>query len=370
MKNKKALIMAGGTGGHVFPGLALAEELKKRDFDVEWLGTEKGLEAKLVPAAKIPLHFIPVKGVRGKGLASLLLAPFNIVSSVISAGAVIKAVAPDVVVGLGGFVAGPGGIAAKFKGLPLLIHEQNAVAGTTNKILAKFANKILLAFPGSLANGECIGNPVREEIETIDAPEIRFSNESVIDGRNKKLPVRLLVVGGSRGALAINEIVPKAVALLVNREGIEASDIDIWHQTGAQKDQPTEALYRELAVEGRIAPFIDDMAQALAWADIVICRSGALTVSELAAVGLGSILIPFPYAIDDHQTANANYLADAGAAIVRQQKELSVEGLADLLNDVLFDRKKMQHMACLAKGLAKPRAAVKFADYCEEFVHV
>lgn len=356
MKSKSVLIMAGGTGGHIFPGLALAKEMQARGHQVAWLGTKVGMESTLVPKENIDIYYIPVKGVRGKGLKALLLAPWNIVSSVMAAAKVIAAVKPNVVVGLGGFVAGPGGVAAKLKCKPLLIHEQNAVAGTTNKLLANIADKVLTAFPCGLKNEVCIGNPVRKEIGDLPPPERRMGS------RAEKINV--LIVGGSRGALAVNELVPQAFALL---EG--SSKLDVWHQAGANKVAATKKQYASANVPARVEAFIDDMAAALAWADVVICRAGALTISELAAVGLGAVLIPFPYAIDDHQTENAKYLADHGAAIIRQQKDLSGESLAELLKEFIFDRAKLLNMANQAKLLAKPNAVKDFADHCEGLAH-
>lgn len=355
-KNKSVLIMAGGTGGHVFPGLALAEEMQQRGYQINWLGTQAGIETRLVPAADIPLHFIPVKGVRGKGIKSLLVAPLNIVSSIVSAFRVIRELRPSVVVGLGGFVAGPGGIAARLLGIPLVIHEQNAVAGTTNKILASLAKRVLMAFPCNLKNGICIGNPVRRVIESLEHPDSRL--------QNRKNGINILIVGGSRGAQAINELIPAALGKLDT-----TTPINIWHQAGAEKDKVTREAYQQARVDARVEAFIDDMAEALAWADIAICRSGALTVSELAAVGLGALLIPFPYAIDDHQTENAKYLEKVGAAIIKQQRELTVASLTELFNNNLFDRDKLVAMARKARSVAKPNAAKTFADHCEEVVY-
>jgi len=353
MRDKNVLIMAGGTGGHVFPGLALASELKVRGAGVEWLGTSVGIEARLVPAADIPLHFIPVKGVRGKGIKQILLAPWNIFSSVVSAYKVIKKTKPDVVVGLGGFVAGPGGAAAKLLGVPLVIHEQNAVPGTTNKILSKIATYVLTAFPVGMNKSICIGNPVRSEIEAMEAPSSRLARDMG--------SINILVVGGSRGAQAMNELLPNAFL------GLDDSiSVNIWHQAGAGKDTLTKALYQQYGVNARVEAFIDDMVRAYSWADFVVCRSGALTVSELAAAGLGAVLIPFPYAIDDHQTANAKYLEGVGAAVIKQQDELTVESMRAVLAELIHNKEKIIEMAKAARTLAKPRAAQEFANYCEE----
>ncbi len=349
--------MAGGTGGHVFPGLAVAKELTSRNFEVSWLGTSVGIESRLVPEAGIPLHLIPVKGFRGKNILQKVLAPINIMISVFQAFKIIKLVQPHIVVGLGGFVAGPGGFAAKLQGIPLVIHEQNAVPGTTNKILAKMANKVLTAFPIMLKNSVCIGNPVREEIESLEPIGLRKQKR-----QDDKLHV--LVLGGSRGAQAINELVPDALSRLQSREKLE-----VWHQTGANKFEQTRSLYRTKKLEARIDEFINDMADAYAWADLIVCRSGALTVSEIAAVGVGAVFIPFPYAIDDHQTANAKFLQEIGAAEIKQQSELSGEGLAEILKCYLLDPPSLQRMAEAARQFAKPNAAKVFADYCEELVN-
>lgn len=356
MKNNSVLIMAGGTGGHVFPGLALATELLARGVGVQWLGTATGIEARLVPEAGIPLHLIPVRGIRGKSVRAIFTAPWNIMISLRETLRVIRQIKPAVVVGLGGFVSGPGGVAAKLLGIPLVLHEQNAVAGTTNTLLARIATKVLTGFPLPLPKAICIGNPVREAIESLPEPQQRLHKRSD--------SVRLLIVGGSRGALAINELVPAAVALLPRQSGIE-----IWHQAGEHKEIETINRYQQHDVVARVEPFIDDMSAALAWADFVVCRSGALTVAELAAAGLGALLIPFPYAIDDHQTANAQFLVQAEAAIIVQQRELTPEKLAAVFSSVLFDRAILLQMAIKARALAKPAAAKRFADYCEDIIN-
>lgn len=358
----KVLIMAGGTGGHVFPGLALAKELINRGLSVEWLGTSAGIEARLVPQADIPLHMIPVRGVRGKSLKQMVMAPMNIFSSVMQAVKIIKRIRPSIVVGLGGFVAGPGGLAAKLLGIPLIIHEQNAVAGTTNRILAKFANKVLTAFPINLGNSVCIGNPVRADIENILPMEQRQKTRS-----DEKL--HLLILGGSRGAQAINRLLPDALSRIASLEKMA-----IWHQTGDMKLEETRTLYRNAigfdhSEAVRVEAFINDMAAAYEWADIIICRSGALTVSEIAAAGVGAIFIPFPYAIDDHQTANAKFLQELGAAEIKQESELNGESLAEIIKCYLNDKNSLLRMAESAKAFAKPRAAQAFANYCEELIH-
>ena len=356
MRPVKALIMAGGTGGHVFPALALARVLTDGGHVVEWLGTARGIEARLVPEAGYPLHELAIGGVRGHGLKTKLQAPWRIAKAVLQAARVIREVKPDVVVGLGGFAAGPGGIAARILRKPLVIHEQNAIAGTTNKILARVASKSLAAFPGALSGSQCIGNPVRTEIENLPAPAERFAARGQ--------PMRLLVLGGSLGAVAINRAVPGALALLP----IEQRPV-VRHQTGEKHLSDAEEHYRAAGVDGDVVAFIDDMAEALAWADLVICRAGALTVAELAAAGVGAVLIPFPHAIDDHQTANGRFLETAGAAVLRQQKDLTNEGLAQLLADLLADRQRLLHMAEAARALAVPRSAYRFAEICLEMAH-
>ncbi len=351
-----ALIMAGGTGGHVFPALALARVLTDGGHRVEWLGTARGIEARLVPEAGYPLHELTIGGVRGHGLKTKLQAPWRIAKAVLQAARVIREVRPDVVVGLGGFAAGPGGIAARILQKPLVIHEQNAIAGTTNKILARMATESLAAFPGALPGSQCIGNPVRTEIENLPAPAERFANRGQ--------PVRLLVLGGSLGAVAINRAVPGALALMP----LERRPM-VRHQTGEKHLSDAEEHYRATGIEGDVVAFIEDMAEALAWADLVICRAGALTVAELAAAGVGAVLIPFPHAIDDHQTANGRFLEAAGAAVLRQQRDLTNEGLATLLADLLADRQQLLHMAEAARALAVPRSADRFAEICLEMAH-
>jgi UDP-N-acetylglucosamine--N-acetylmuramyl-(pentapeptide) pyrophosphoryl-undecaprenol N-acetylglucosamine transferase len=358
-KNLSVLIMAGGTGGHVFPALAVAEELRARGVTINWLGTGRGIENRLVPAANITLHLINVEGVRGRGLIGLVKAPFLIVYALLQALGVIRQIRPDVVLGFGGFASGPGGLAAKLSGTPLVIHEQNAVAGTTNRLLAKVANKVLAAFPYAFSNAgiaQVVGNPVREQIKNIDAVQDRYTLRA-----QQKLPLQLLVVGGSLGAKAINELVPQALHELP----LESRPV-VWHQTGKGHAEATTALYMQYQVNAKVTEFIDDMAAAYAWADVVICRAGALTVSELMMAGVASILIPLPNAIDDHQTFNAKNLTEAGAGIALVQKDLTVAKLAALLLTELADRHHLMSMAEKAQQLAKPYAAAQVADICEE----
>ncbi len=352
-RNKRILIMAGGTGGHVFPALALAKELRRRNCEVQWLGTDKGIEARLVPAAGIHLNTIAVSGVRGKGWSKLLQAPLHVSKAVVEARSLLRQFKPDVVVGLGGYAAGPGGVAARLAQIPLIIHEQNARPGTTNKLLARIAQRVLSGFPRVFPGAEHIGNPVREEFFALEAPSQRFAERSG--------PLRLLVLGGSLGAQALNELVPRALANIP-----PAERPTVRHQTGERHLDAARAAYASSSVSATIEAFIGDVAEALAWADLVVCRSGALTVAELCAVGCASILVPFPFAIDDHQTANAQWLVENGAALIYQQKDLDAHRLTQLLNSFALDRPKLQLMAAKAHGLAKQDAALRFADICLE----
>ncbi|WP_246589689.1 undecaprenyldiphospho-muramoylpentapeptide beta-N-acetylglucosaminyltransferase [Marinobacterium ramblicola] len=347
--------MAGGTGGHVFPALATADALRAKGIEVEWLGTAAGIEADVVPKAGINLHCIDVRGVRGKGRLKQLFAPFGLLLAIWQAFGVLRRVKPDAVLGMGGFASGPGGLVAWMLRCPLVIHEQNAVAGTTNRILARFASRVLQAFPRAFRGenrGEVVGNPVRGPILQLAEPERRLA------GREGSL--RLLVVGGSLGAQAINQLVPKALARLP----VEARP-EVWHQTGKRNIDDVLKEYAELGVEGRVVPFIEHMDEAYAWADLVICRAGALTVSELAIAGVASVLIPLPHAIDDHQTANAGFLSEAGAGVRIAQRELDADKLVQLLKD-LGDRKKLLNMARAARALAQPEASERVARVCVE----
>jgi UDP-N-acetylglucosamine--N-acetylmuramyl-(pentapeptide) pyrophosphoryl-undecaprenol N-acetylglucosamine transferase len=356
--DKTVLIMAGGTGGHVFPALAVAQEFLNRGAFVHWLGTEKGIESRLVPEANIPLHFLTVEGVRGKGLTGLLKAPYLISRAVVQARAVIKKIKPVLVIGFGGFASGPGGVAAALCRIPLVIHEQNAVAGTTNRLLSNIAAKVLVAFSGAFAKKNAVkevvvGNPVRESIQQVAEVEERF-----LERAHEK--VHLLILGGSLGAKAINELVPAALARLQENDRPL-----VWHQTGKQHEQSTRDIYAERQLEGKVNAFIDDMAAAYAWADLVVCRAGALTVSELMVAGVGSILIPLPTAIDDHQTANAKQLVDQSAALSLVQKELTAEKLADLIREYSADRNKLRFMAKKAQEVAIPDSATRVVSICE-----
>jgi UDP-N-acetylglucosamine--N-acetylmuramyl-(pentapeptide) pyrophosphoryl-undecaprenol N-acetylglucosamine transferase len=348
------LIMAGGTGGHVFPALALARLLRARSLDVVWLGTERGLEARLIPAEGIPLERLSVTGLRGKGWLVWLAAPFRLTLALAQALRIMRRHRPLVVVGLGGFVSGPGGVAAWLTRRPLVIHEQNAVAGFTNRCLAHLARVVLEAFPdsfGSEVHARVIGNPVRADISAVPPPPERFAGRAG--------PVRLLVFGGSQGAARLNTVVPFALARLAGR-----LTFAVRHQAGERWLEEARASYARAGVHADVEPFIADMAQAYAWADLVVCRSGALTVSELAAAGVGAVLVPFPGAVDDHQAHNAQFLVRAGAAVVIADRELTAERLAAELERLASSREKLLTMAARARALATPRAAEELADSC------
>ena len=342
--------MAGGTGGHVFPALAVAQELRDRDVAVTWLGTRRGIEAELVPNHKFPIDYIDVEGVRGRGIVKLLKAPFVLIKAIWQSVNVIRDQKPDAVLGLGGFASGPGGVAARLLGLPLVIHEQNAIAGTTNKLLSKIANRVLEAFPGALPGGEWVGNPVRKEIEALPVAQ-QVGDRSL----------QLLVLGGSLGALAINQQVPAALALLE-----QGARPQVRHQCGRAHQADTEKAYGAAGVDASIEPFIADMAEAYGWADMVICRAGALTVAELTAAGVGALLIPYPHAIDDHQTQNGEWLVAQGAALLMQQSDLTAEKLAALISEWSCDHDYLQSMAVNARKMAKAGVAESVANVCME----
>lgn len=342
---KRVLIMGGGTGGHVFPGLAFADFLRAVGVDVHWLGTAQGLESRVVPAAGYPLHLVEIKGLRGKGKAALFRAPLEVSRAVFHSSRIVRSLRPDAAVGMGGFVSGPGGLASWLCRCPLMIHEQNAKAGTTNKILARLAKKVLQGFPhtfGPGVNAITVGNPVRDNIENVPPPHMRFSGRTSF---------HLLVLGGSLGAQSLNEAVPRALALLAPENRPE-----VLHQSGEKNRDKTAESYLSHHVTAKIVPFIEDMAKAYAWADLVVCRAGALTVAELCSVGLGGVLVPFPYAVDDHQTANALHMADHNAALCVQQKDLSATRLAEIIMDLQRSPEKRAAMAKAAYQLRTPRA--------------
>lgn len=357
MTKKTIMIMAGGTGGHVFPALAVADELKREGYDIHWLGTAAGIEADVIPKAGYPLHCINVTGLRGKGKLALLAAPFKIIKAIYQAIRFMRIVNPSAVLGLGGFATGPGGIAAKVLGVPLLIHEQNAFPGMTNRLLKPFANVVMQAFPNTFKGTKGLdkllttGNPVRSNILALNNPTNTETSPEESEGRSK---LNVLVVGGSLGAVALNNAVIDALVLLI--DDIESSSIalDVWHQVGKKNFESVQKTYADKGVEGKakVAAFIDDMAQAYEWADLVVCRSGALTVSEVACAGKASILIPFPFAVDDHQTANAQVLVQAGAAQIKQQNELSADWLASKWKEYAEQPELIKNMSIAAKSVS------------------
>jgi UDP-N-acetylglucosamine--N-acetylmuramyl-(pentapeptide) pyrophosphoryl-undecaprenol N-acetylglucosamine transferase len=354
----RVLIMAGGTGGHVFPGLAVAKYLNSLGVEVRWLGTQKGLEARLVPEAGIPIHFISISGFHGKSLKNKLFLPFKLVIALIQSIKIIHSFNPDRVIGMGGFVSGPGGIASWLLRKKLMIHEQNAKPGSTNLLLAKIATQVLEAFPHTFLNLDktkilTVGNPVREEIMALPSPDNR------IDSSDR--PRHLLVLGGSLGAQAINELLPKALAQLP-----EKTRPKVLHQTGEKHLTETIKSYEAEGIIAEIVPFIVEMNKAYAWADVVLCRAGALTIAELCAAGLGAILVPFPYAAGDHQTANANFMVQNGAALLVQQAELTEYLLADILKMLCNSIEKCKAMAKAAYALRQADATKNIVAICQE----
>ncbi len=351
------MIMAGGTGGHVFPGLAVADELKARDCDVVWLGTQRGLEARLVPQHGIEIEWITITGVRGRGVFAWISAPFQIVGAVLEALRALRRRKPAAVLGMGGFVAGPGGLAAWLARKPLLIHEQNSVAGTTNRWLAPFAKRVFEAFPGSFpahVHAELIGNPVRRSLTAVEAPRTRLT-------ARRAERRRVLVIGGSQGARILNETLPRALAELSADERPE-----VWHQAGRLGLAAAREAYAAAGVTARIDEFIDDVGAAYEWADLVVARAGALTVAELATIGVGAILVPFKAAIDDHQTLNARHFVGGGAGLLIAEQELTPVGLASALRSCIGDFDLLVAMAEAAREQAKLAAAEKLAAACLE----
>jgi len=349
---RPVMVLAGGTGGHIFPGLAVADALRARDVPVVWLGAEGGMETRLVPQHGVAIDTIAVRGVRGKGLATLLGAPLKLMRAVIAARAVMRTRKPRAVISFGGFAAGPGGLAARLAGIALVVHEQNRAPGMTNRVLARLADRVLTGFPDTFSHGreELVGNPVRTGIAALPAPQARFA------GRGGDL--RILVLGGSQGARALNDAVPAALAGL-REQGLRC---EVRHQCGAQQLDAAAQAYALAGVEASIEPFLADMAAAYAWADLVLCRAGALTLAELCAVGVGSVLVPFPQAVDDHQTRNAQYLVDHGASVLLPQHgEPLAPRLADTIAS-LRDRADLLRLAVAARALARPDAADRVAD--------
>lgn len=350
------LVMAGGTGGHVYPALAVARALRAEARDVVWLGTHRGLESRIVPAAGIDIEWISIKGLRRKGALAILIAPLQIGWALLQSLAVIIRRRPAAVLGMGGFVSGPGGVAAWLTRRPLVIHEQNAAAGMTNRLLARLARVVLQAFPGSFNSGvdaETVGNPVREDIAAVAPPHERYAD--------RQGALRVLVLGGSQGALALNRTVPAALALL-------EADVRpvVRHQCGERTLDIAKQAYDEHEVDVELLPFIEDMAEAYAWADLVICRAGALTVAELCAVGVPALFVPYPGAVDDHQTANARPMADAGAGLIIPEAELTPEHLAGLLREWLQSRAQLQQRAAKARALSVPDSLNRITQICLE----
>lgn len=351
--NAPVLIMAGGTGGHIFPGLAVAECLRAQGVPVVWLGAVGGMETKVVPAQRIELRTVAVGGLRGKGLKTRVLAPLMLVRALLASLSVLRSVRPRSVLSMGGYVAGPGGVAAWILRRPLLVHEQNRVAGFTNRKLANIAARVMAGFADALPGAEWVGNPVRDAINTLAVPAERMSGRV---GRP-----RLLVLGGSLGARALNLALPQALAQFPPEQRPE-----VLHQCGNRGLDEARAAYAQAGVDAQVVAFIDDMAASYAWADLAVCRAGALTLAELTAAGLGSVLVPFPYAVDDHQTRNAEALVAVGAAIVIQESELDVRILGQRLASLLGDRGQLLNMADAARTLAKPDAAATIARACLE----
>jgi UDP-N-acetylglucosamine--N-acetylmuramyl-(pentapeptide) pyrophosphoryl-undecaprenol N-acetylglucosamine transferase len=347
--SRTILIMAGGTGGHVFPGLAVAEEMRGRGWTVVWMGARTGMEARLVPARGFAMAWVHAAALRGKGYLARLLLPMHLLVGFWQSARAIFRVRPDVVLGMGGYVAFPGGMMASLLARPLAIHEQNAVAGLANRVLAGVADRVMVAFPGALPKAEWTGNPVRAEIAALAGPEARYAGRSG--------PLRLLVVGGSQGAQALNAVMPKALARLD-----PARRPEVVHQSGERHLESLAAGYAAAGVKGELVAFIEDMAARYAAADLVICRAGAMTVAELSAGGVASVLVPFPHAADDHQSANARYLAERGAAILLPQAELTPERVAGLLGSL--DRARLLDMARRARALGRPDAARLVAERC------
>jgi UDP-N-acetylglucosamine--N-acetylmuramyl-(pentapeptide) pyrophosphoryl-undecaprenol N-acetylglucosamine transferase len=353
MSAAPVLIMAGGTGGHVFPALAVANVLRERGVPVVWLGVPGSMEARLVPAQGFPIEWVRVAGIRGKGKLAMVLAPFRIARAVAQAVGVLRRVRPRSVLGAGGYVSGPGGIAAWLLRIPLLIHEQNAIPGLTNRWLAKIANQVLEAFPGSFApqvNARTIGNPVRADIAALPAPDERFAGRS---------GTHLLVFGGSQGARTLNEVLPTALSLIA-----PALRPQVRHQTGERGLETTRAAYRDARVEAEVVPFIDDMAKAYAWADFAVCRAGAMTIAELQAAGVGAVFVPLPIATDDHQTKNAEVMVRVGAALLIQERDLTAQRLGDVVAELAADRGRTLKMAQASRAARVIDAADRAADCC------
>ena len=351
MTAKTALIMAGGTGGHIFPGLALARELRARGWRVHWLGTPASMEERLVVPEGFAFEAVQFSGVRGKGLATLALAPLKLLRAFAQALAVVRRVRPDVVIGLGGYISFPGGMMATLAGKPLILHEQNSVAGMANKVLANVASRVFCAFPNALPGAQWVGNPLRQAFLQQPPPAERFAGRSG--------PLRILVVGGSLGAKALNDTVPQALALIPPEQRPQ-----VRHQSGAKQMQALQASYAAAGVQAELTPFIDDTASAFAQADVIVCRAGASTVTEIAAVGAAAVFVPFPAAVDDHQSANARFLLDAGGCWLVRQADLTPAVLAQMLQNM--ERPALLERALKAKTMEKTQATALIVAACEE----
>lgn len=347
--SRTILIMAGGTGGHIYPGLAVADALRAQGWNIVWLGAPNSMEAELVPKHGYPVAWVNFSGLRGKGVVRMLLLPLMLLRAFAQSIAVLLRHRPDVVLGMGGYITFPGGMMAVLLNRPLVVHEQNSIAGLSNKVLSKVADRVLSGFPDVLKGAQWCGNPVRADIAALPSPQERFA------GRSGRLNV--LVVGGSLGAQALNEALPKALAMLGEQERPH-----VLHQTGKKHFDAVQKQYAQAGVSVDIRAFLDDMANQYSKADVVICRAGALTIAELAAAGVASVLVPFPFAVDDHQTHNARFLSEHGAALLLPQKELSAEKLAQLLREL--NREKLLAMAQAARSLAKPDATQQVAQVC------
>jgi UDP-N-acetylglucosamine--N-acetylmuramyl-(pentapeptide) pyrophosphoryl-undecaprenol N-acetylglucosamine transferase len=348
---RSVLVMAGGTGGHIFPGLAVAEYLRKQGWSVSWMGNPSGMEYRLVPAKGFTFEGVQFGGLRGKGMLTKLLMPFRLVRAMMQSWKILRRLKPSVVLGMGGYITFPGGLVSYLMGRPLVLHEANSVAGSANRVLARFADRVLTGFPHTLEHGQWVGNPIRGSFEVLGDCKARYAM--------RQGPLHLLVVGGSLGAAALNTVVPEALALLP-----DVQRPNVMHQTGEQHLEAVNKKYQQLGVRGELKPFIEDMAGAYAKADLVICRAGAMTVSEISAAGVAACFVPFPYAIDDHQTANARFLSDAKAAMLMSQTELDAATLANLI--LGLQREDLAEMAMKAQALAKFRATEEVASICEE----
>jgi len=358
------LIMAGGTGGHIFPGLAVAESLRRDGVTVRWLGARGGMECRRVPSADIPIDVVDISALRGKGAVRWLVLPFRLLRAVVQAFRLLGRNRPACAISFGGYAAGPGGLAARLRGVPLLVHEQNRVPGMTNRTLARFADRVLQAFPDSWDEGlsalTC-GNPVRQAVVDLPPPEQRLA------GRTG--PLRILLTGGSQGALALNRLLPAALGLLAGE-----CEFTVRHQAGPRWVEETRKAYEKAGItaetpcRAEVTDFIEDMAAAYAWADVVVCRAGALTVSEVAAAGVAAVFIPFPHAVDDHQTRNAEYLVENGAALLLQESQTDARKLANVLSSLAGDRAGLVSMATRGRAASVPDAADRVAAICREYV--